>query len=158
MSRTNKTLTILTVSMLVINLVLLSMLFVGKKRNQHRHHKDRKEDGRERFEKRMTNKLGFSEEKAKQYEDLYQAHRKNYWKITKSIFDRKRKINEAIANNDENRAMELLNEIDSLHQVRERSYVEHTKSIFALCDEEQKQKLMETLNRVGEEHRKRRHR
>ena len=156
MSKT-KTLTILTVAMLVINVVLLTLIFAGGKRNRHRHDGDgHREHGREHFEKKMIRQLGFDQDQASQYQQLHSAQRETYWEITKNIFERKRGINQALAGDDESTARQLLQEVDSLHQLREQHFYDYTKSIFALCNDEQKQKLMETLNRVGEEHRKRR--
>ncbi len=158
MSKQTKTLTILTVAMLLLNMVLLGIIFVDGDDHRHGERAKKHRGSREHFEQRMSKRLGLNEQQKEAYEKLHTSHKKEFWEISKAIFDVKKKIGESLADEQETEARELLTVLDSLHQVREQKYFDHTQAIFKVFAPEQRQKFLETLNKVGNEHRKSRRR
>lgn len=158
MSKQTKNLTILTVTMLVLNIVLLGVIFFdGDEHHRRRRGGDRRDgDRREHFERRMSRHLGLDDAQKEAYEKLHNSHKKEFWNLSKAIFDTKKKIGESLAVDKEPEARRLLGQLDSLHQVREQTYFDHTQAIFAIFTPEQRQKFLETLDKVGDEHRKKR--
>lgn len=156
MSKQTKTLTILTVSMLVLNIVLLAVIFFDGDEHRHRSHDREYRQSHEHFEDRMSKRLGLSEEQSEAYEKLSRTHKKEFWELSKAIFEVKKKIGASLAMEEEAAARGLLNQLDSLHQVREQRYFDHTQAIFEVFTPDQRQKFLETLNKVGDEHRNKR--
>ncbi|MDW3192621.1 MAG: periplasmic heavy metal sensor [Cytophagales bacterium] len=160
MSKQTKSLTILTIAMLVLNIVLLGVIFFDGDEHHHRRRAgDRREgDRREHFERRMSRHLGLDDAQKEAYEKLHNTHKKEFWQLSKAIFETKKRISESLAVDQETEARKLLMQLDSLHQVREQKYFDHTQAIFTLFTPEQRQKFLETLDKVGDEHRKKRRR
>lgn len=154
MSKQTKTLTILTISMLILNVVLLAVIFFDGDDHHHRRRGGDHHDGREHFERRMSKRLALNDDQKEAYEQLHKSHKKDFWELSKAIFETKRKIGESLAEDEENQARKLLSQLDSLHQVREQKYFDHTQAVFKVFNPEQRQKFLETLNKMGEEHRR----
>lgn len=158
MSKQTKTLTLLTISMLVLNIVLLGVIFMDDDGKHHKRRDGDRRESREHFEHRMSKRLDLDESQKEAYEKLHKSHKKEFWEISKAIFDVKKQIGESLAIDQEAEARELLTTLDSLHQVREQKYFDHTRAIFDVFTSEQRQKFLETLNKMGDEHRKKRRR
>lgn len=156
MSKQTKTLTILTISMLVFNVILLAVIFFDGDEHHHRGHDRGHRESREYFEDRMSKRLGLSEDQKDAYEKLSRRHKKEFWELSKAIFEVKKNIGEALAVEEETQARKLLTQLDSLHQIREQKYFDHTQAIFEIFTPDQRQKFLETLNKAGDEHRKKR--
>ena len=158
MSKQTKNLTILTVIMLVINMVLLGVIFFDGDEH-HRRRRDRDHHrSKERFERSMSKRLDLDDKQEKAYEKLHRSHRKEFWELSKAIFETKKKIGESLALDQKVEAKALLTQLDSLHRVRERRYFEHTEAIFEIFTPDQRQQFLETLKKVGDEHRNKRRR
>ncbi len=156
MSKQTKTLTILTISMLVLNLVLLAVIFFDGDERHHRGHDRDRHDTRGHFEDRMSKRLGLSDDQKEAYEKLSRTHKKEFWELSKAIFEVKKKISASLAVDEEPQARKFLTQLDSLHREREQKYFDHTQAIFEVFTPEQRQKFLETLNKVGDEHRNKR--
>lgn len=155
MSKQTRNLTILTIAMLVLNVVLLGFIFIGKK-DPRRSRDISRRDSREHFERRMSNRLDLNAAQKEVYEKLHKAHKADFWEISKSIFEVKKKIGESLAVDQEVEAQALLMVLDSLHQIREQKYFDHTKAIFAIFNPAQRKEFLETLNKMGDDHRRKR--
>ena len=135
-------LTIVSIVLIVLNVVLLSLIFTHRNRQRDPR---RQRPARENFDRRLAERLAFSEEQLSAYRTHTQQHRQRHQELSIELLGIKENIHSALAAGDEAQINDLLPQMDSVHSLREREVVRYAQSILTLCDERQKEEFLRLL-------------
>lgn len=140
MSKTNLLL-ILVGALVLLNLGLLTFLFLGK--GPAAHHGPPHEGGPKNY---IIEKLHFNEKQVQQYQELIHWHRSSVDARDHEIRESKKQLYSLLTTNNESAKDSIITQINKLQREIEEIHYKHFKDIKELCTKEQ-QPYFEDLSR-----------
>ncbi len=135
---TNRKLTIGIIALLVINLIILSFLFMGHKKKNRQ-----KNDKREGPMQIISKKLDFNDEQIASFKEIVKAHRENVQSKDKEIKQIKIAIFNSLGSDTPANIDSLTTRIGSIQSTIEAAHYNHFAAIKKLCTEDQLPKFTE---------------
>ena len=129
-----KLLTLLSALLIIINLALIAFIFMNKPGPR----KFRKHP-REIFNRRLIHQLEFDDVQIGQFTEIAESHRSKHEFLSGEINLTRKKLYQELGN--ENQTPQLLKELDSLNALREAHVWNFTSSVYAICNDRQKEKF-----------------
>lgn len=143
-----KLLTGLVIIMVVINLLLLSFLWVSRPEDRITH---RSRNKHQRVENYLSRQLELTNDQTKAFEE----QRKEHFKATRAIFkdiqrDKKKMIEMLSSGADSISIERVLTDINKKNKKLERLNFWHIKKLRDICSEDQKKKFDKIIYKIGE--------
>lgn len=128
-----------TVVLLIVNLLLVTFIFLRKPPKHH-------PEGPKYI---IIERLGFNENQIKEYESLIDEHRKQIRAADEKISSLKSELYLGLKTQNQS-TDSLINEIAVIQKEIENIHLSHFKDIQKLCNEEQQEKFDELLKGLGQ--------
>ncbi len=143
--------------LIVLNLVLMSIIFIGMRHLKHRsfHHNH---DMKENFHRTppFFRHLDLSEEQEQEMRKIRDDFMTTSSELEDEMDDIRNELSELLKThpNDEEMMQKLTDSIGSVQSELEKSMFEHLRSVRALCNDEQLEKLESSMERLKHKHHK----
>jgi len=137
--KSNKILVIAVVALIIVNLVLISFIWINRpnradRRNQNVYH-----------ERMINRQLGFDGTQEQAFRGLIDEFRSEKMEFSDKIYQSKKLLHESIFNPSVDRDS-LLDVISELERRHELAVLDHQQKIYSMCDENQKEKFRQLMN------------
>ncbi len=139
--KSNKILALSVIALIIVNLILISIIWFKRpdRRGKNRSH---------RLEQRfMIREIDFDSVQTGEYRKLVRSFRTEQRKIFEEIFQCRKLLHESISDPTIH-SDSLINKIADLEKTKEIALYQHLTSVYQLCDEGQKKKFDQIIDRT----------
>ena len=145
MNKYQKVLVISVIVLMTINILLIGFIWMNRPGGKQRGHRGGPRQGMESHV--IPRELGFDQQRTVAFRQMFQSHRETMRSLQRNARLKKRQIHLAIVEGDSSNYTMAYSEFRELQDQMEGESTRFISSVAAICDAEQKDRLIQLLNR-----------